>query len=268
VVRAVGDDAGRGAAYLGPFGSVKAAEQAVAALHEAFPLRQCTKRLPARPAAGASACALAEMGRCGAPCTGDQTREDYAGVVSDVRTAMTSDARRVLDAVLARIGALSASQRYEDAAAQRDRLVAFVRAASRVQRISPLASIAELVAARRADAGGWEVVVVRHGRLAATTTTPRGADPTPFIDAVRATAEQVAPAPAPAPAAHPEETEKVLRWLEADGVRLVHVEGAWSCPVNGAGAHRSTLDPLETARSAATPFPETPTWRSPSRRAG
>jgi DNA polymerase-3 subunit epsilon len=268
VVRAVGDDAGRGAAYLGPFGSVKAAEAAVAALHEAFPLRQCTRRLPARPPEGASACVLAEMGRCGAPCTGVQTREDYAGIVSDVRTAMTADARTVLDTVLARIGALSSSDRYEDAAVQRDRLVAFVRAASRVQRISPLASIAELVAARRAETGGWEVVVVRHGRLAATTTTPRGADPMPYIDAVRATAEQVAPAPAPAPAAHPEETEKVLRWLEANGVRLVHVDGAWSCPVNGAGAHRRTLDPLEGARSAATPFPETPTWRSPTRRAG
>jgi DNA polymerase-3 subunit epsilon len=268
VVRAVMDDAARGAAYLGPFGSARAADDAVAALHEAFRLRQCTKRLPARPAAGASACVLADMQRCGAPCTGEQTRDAYGAVVTDVRGALTADATPVVDAVLGRVEALSARQRYEDAATHRDRLLAFVRAANRVQRLAPLARVAELVAARRADAGGWEVVVVRHGRLAGTTVTAPGADPTPAIRALQQTAEQVsAPAP-PAPAAHPEETEKVLRWLESPGVRLVEVDGEWTCPVNGAGAARARLDPLGAARAAAGPFPETPRWAAAPRRAG
>jgi DNA polymerase-3 subunit epsilon len=39
----------------------------------------------------------------------------------------------------------------------------------------------------------------------------------------------------------PEETEKVLRWLETPGVRLVSVEGEWSCPVGGGGAYRSLM---------------------------
>ncbi len=46
VVREVRDDGG---AYLGPFGSRRSALDAVAALHEALPLRQCTPRLPAAP---------------------------------------------------------------------------------------------------------------------------------------------------------------------------------------------------------------------------
>ena len=268
VVRSVADDAPRGAAYLGPFGSVRTAEAALAALHEAFPLRQCSKRLPLRPAPGASACVLVEMGRCGAPCTGDQSREAYGEVVNEVRSALTASASPVVDAVLARIATLSATQRYEDAATQRDRLVAFVRAATRVQRLAPLAAAPEIVAARRADAGGWEVVVVRYGRLAGTTVTPARQDPTPYIDALRCAAEQV-PAPArPAPAAHPEETEKVLRWLESPGVRLVDVDGTWASPLHGAGAARARLDPVWVARAAAAPFPET--WRPPraSRRAG
>lgn len=238
VVRTVCDDVPRGAAYLGPFGSVRTAEQAVAALHDAFLLRQCTRRLPLRPVPGASACALAEMGRCGAPCTGEQSREEYAAIVSDVRVALTDDARTVVETVLARISVLSAAQRYEDAATHRDRLVAFIRAASRVQRLAPLAATREIVAARRADAGGWEVVVVRHGRLAATVLTPRGTDPMPYIEALKATGEQVTPPSSPALAAHPEETEKVLRWLESPGVRLVDVDGTWSCPLHGAGAVR------------------------------
>jgi DNA polymerase-3 subunit epsilon len=256
VVRAVADDVARGAAYVGPFGSVRTAEQAVAALHEAFALRQCTRRLPLRPAPGATSCVLAEMGRCGAPCTGEQSHQEYAALAAGVRIALTDDSRPVVEAVLGRISALSAAERYEDAAAHRDRLVAFVRAASRVQRLAPIAATPEIVAARRADAGGWEVVVVRHGRLAGTAVTPPGADPVPFIEALRATAEHV-PAPAPpAPAAHPEETERILRWLESPGVRLVEVHGTWSCPLHGAGAARSRIDPLGIARAATTPFPE------------
>ena len=238
VVREVRDD---GATYLGPFGTTGAAELATAALHEAFAVRQCTRRIPARPDTGAGACALYDMGRCGAPCTGAQSREVYGRVVDDVRSAITGDARAVVDAVLARVGVLSTGERYEEAATHRDRLVAFVRAATRTQRLAPLAACAEVVAARRSDAGGWEVVVVRHGRLAGTTTTPRGADPMPGIAALRATAEVVAPPVLPAPAASPEEAEKVLRWLEGSGVRLVSVEGQWACPVAGAGSHRALL---------------------------
>ncbi len=67
LVRQVLDD---GADYIGPFGSKRAAERSVAALHEAFPVRQCGGRMPKRPAL--SACALAEMGKCLSPCNGSR----------------------------------------------------------------------------------------------------------------------------------------------------------------------------------------------------
>jgi DNA polymerase-3 subunit epsilon len=254
VVRVVADDAARGAQYLGPFGSRRAAEQAVAALHEAFALRQCSGRLPARPAPGASACVLAEIGRCGAPCTGSQSASEYAGLVAAARAAIRGDVRPVVDVVLARVRALSASERFEEAATHRDRLAAFVRGASRVQRLAPLSACAELVAARRSALGGWEVVLVRHGRLAGTTRSPAGADPMPFVDALRSSGEVVSSGPLPAPAAHPEETEKILRWLEQPGVRLVHIEGEWSCPVDGATAVRERLDPVDSSRSRVAGF--------------
>jgi DNA polymerase-3 subunit epsilon len=72
VVRLVRDD---GAAYLGPFGSSRLAEQAVHALHEALPLRQCTPRLS--PRRHSNACVLFEMGRCGAPCEGRESVAAY-----------------------------------------------------------------------------------------------------------------------------------------------------------------------------------------------
>lgn len=56
----------------------------------------------------------------------------------------------------------------------------------------------------------------------------------PYVEALRASAEVVPGPTAPAPAALPEETEKILHWLDEPGVRLVRVDGAWTCPVDGA----------------------------------
>jgi DNA polymerase-3 subunit epsilon len=249
LVRKVLDD---GAAYLGPFGSARTAELAMAAAHEALPLRQCTKRLSVRTTS--SACVLYEMGRCGAPCLGVQSVQDYAAHADAFRTAISASPAVVVDALDSRIGALARSERFEDAAAQRDRLGAFVRAAATLQRLSALTSVPELVAARPTDDLGWEVAVVRRGRLVASGVLARGRTPGPFLDAVIATAETVLPGPGPLPAATAEEVECVLRWLEKPGTRLVRLEGTWASPVHGAGRHRGWLAAAEIARTAAQPF--------------
>jgi DNA polymerase III subunit epsilon len=249
IVRTVADD---GARYAGPFGSRSAAEAAIAAVHEVLPLRQCLERLsPTRPR---SACALADMGRCGAPCTGAQSLDDYALVADRAAELLAGGTRELLTALRERMAALAAQQRFEDAQVVRDRLVALVRGTSRSQRLDPLARISELVAARRTLLGGWEVVCVRHGRLAGSTSSPRGADPMPYIEALRASAEVVAPPRPPSTSATPEESEKILRWLESPGVRIVELDGTWTCPVGGAAAVRAELEPLETARREVAGF--------------
>ena len=199
------------------------------------------------------ACVLADIGSCGAPCTGSQDRLEYAEIVAAVRSAMVEDARPVVRALAERITTLAAQQRYEDAAAVRDRLSAFLRGAARAQRYRPVANCPELVAARRATGGGWEIVVVRYGRLAATTTVGPGADPGLSIEALRACAEQVSPPVPPAPAAHPEEADLLLSWLDSPGVRLVSIDSAagWSCPVRGAQAHQDLGSTAELVQQRA-----------------
>ncbi len=249
VVRDVRDD---GCTYLGPIGSRRLAEAAMTALHEAVPLRQCTQRIAAHPRGG-TACALAGMGRCGAPCEGRQSVEDYARLVARAVRAIAGDARAVVSTLLRRIEALAGAERYEDAAAHRDRLSAFVRVVARMQRLAGLSACAELVAARPTASGGWEVVLVRHGRLSGTTVVARGVDPRPAVDALRATADTVVPGPGPTPAATAEETECVLRWLEQPGTRLVHLDGTWTSPAYGAGALRTWLEAAEEARMVGRP---------------
>ena len=170
--------------------------------------------------------------------------EGYAALVADARRAMTTDADLVRRAVTTRLDALVASERFEDAAAWRNRLAAFVRGAARAQRVGSLAGIAELVAARPTADHGWEVHAVRHGRLVGAVSVPPGVDPRPAVDAVLATAETVAEAPAPPRgAASVEETECVLRWLEQPGARLVRASGPWRSPVRGAAVWRACSTP-------------------------
>ena len=90
LVRRVADD---GATYLGPFGSARTAQAAMAAVHEAVPLRQCTQRIsPTKPT---PACVLAGMGRCGAPCEGQVTREQIRDGAEGVDPAQRARALAV-----------------------------------------------------------------------------------------------------------------------------------------------------------------------------
>jgi len=236
---------------LGPFASRRVAEQAMTAVHEAFPLRQCSMRLsPRRPV---SACALAEMGRCNAPCDGTESRGEYAAHVQAAATAMSGDCRELVDRLLLRIALLAEQERYEEAAAHRDRLAAFVRVAGRMQRLATLNRCAHMVAARPADGGGWEIVVVRHGRLAGSGVVPPAQPPRTEIAALVATAEAVVPRPGPLPAATAEETECLLRWLEQPGTRLVELDGAWCSPAHGAGSVQRWLAAALDARAVGAP---------------
>ncbi|TDD66708.1 DEDD exonuclease domain-containing protein [Jiangella aurantiaca] len=249
LVRQVRDD---GSAYLGPFGSRRIADAAMTAIHEAVPIRQCTQRLSASPSA--SACILADMGRCGAPCTGAESATEYAVHVDQVRRAFTSDPGPLVHRLLERITALAGQERYEEAAVRRDRLATLVRSLIRSQRLASLASVPQLVAARRREVGGWELHVIRHGRLAGAEVTPPGVDPRPAVEALVATAETVRPAPEPLPAATAEETECVLRWLETPGTRLVRVDGVWTLPWPSAAGYTAVADARDDDQRAARPF--------------
>ncbi len=265
LVRRVLDD---DADYFGPFSSRKTAEKCLAALHETFAVRQCTGRLPLGPSR--SPCVLAEMGRCLSPCDGSVTSEDYALVVAELRDNLLVRADRVVDTITARMSHLASAQRYEDATTHRDRLATFLRAASRRQRLGALTRCPEVVAARREESSvrqgqddlsrsgqaRWVVHVVRHGRLAAAGVIPPGAHAGEFVAQLRASAETVLPGLGPTPAASAEESEKILRWLESPGVRLVSVSGEWSCPVRGAARHLALHDAVEVSRRSLVPFDE------------
>lgn len=233
IVREVRDD---GADYAGPFGSHLAATEAVEALHDVLPLRRCTTRISV--SGTGAACALAEMGRCGAPCEGRQSPAEYAELAAArAREMLVGNGADVVGLLRERMNSLAADERYEDAADTRDRARTLVLACRRAQDAFALAALPELVAARRRAVGGWEFACVRHGRVAATGVSPRGADPMPYISAMTVSASVEEAPRNRIGAALPEEVRIVCDWLTQPGTRLVQVDGTWACPVGGAGAY-------------------------------
>lgn len=224
IVRAVVEDGG---VYFGPFRRRAAAEQAMLALYDAFPIRQCTTRLSPRRAT--SSCALGGMGRCCAPCELAVTPEQYAELTDRVRASLTADTGPVVTRMEPRLRQLVAAERFEDAAVLTDRLEGFTRAALRHHRLASLAGCAQIVAACRTEPG-WEIHVVRHGRLAAAALARPGEVPQQVARDAVTVAEWVAAPPGPSPAAIVEETERIADWLERPGVRLIEVDGDWSWP--------------------------------------
>ena len=243
VKRILDDDAD----YIGPFGSRSSADDAMAALHDTFQIRQCTPKLAKR--SRRNACALAELGHCLSPCDGSVEPDVYADEVFRVQRAMTADPVELVDAIRGRMGDLAENERFEDAARWRDRLTALLRAVVRTQRLAELTAVPELVAAAP-HADGWEIHVLRHGRLAAAGVMPRGTHPSGWVDALLATAESVDAGYGPIPAATAEETECLLRWLDTPGLRVVR--GAWHAPLAGAARHLEQLTALASHAKATT----------------
>jgi DNA polymerase III subunit epsilon len=247
VVRAVRDDE---ATYFGPFSRRHSCEDVLLAIYDGFPIRQCTPRLSST--SRTSACALAGMGRCCAPCDGTVTKDGYAEVVEQVRRALAEDVRPAVRGLQARLGRLVEQQRFEEAITIRRRLEALTRTGRRFHRIRSLAACPEIVAAKKSG-DDWEIHVVRYGRLAgAGVATPREV-PQAVARTVRAAAETVRRPPQPLPAAGIEETERIADWLEQPGVRIIDIVGDWAWPLHAV----SSLDQpaQQWATSGPSPAP-------------
>ncbi len=250
-----------GAAYMGPFSSRRQADAAMMAVYDALPIRRCTPRLS--PERVSASCALAGMGRCGAPCEGSQSVEEYADIAAVLRRAADGDPRDLLAPLLTRLANLARAGRFEDAAALRDRVTILLRGCLRWQRLRSLWSVPELVAARSDDAGGWLLAVVRQGRLVAAGRALYGVPVRAYVHDLLHSAETVS-TPVGSAAASPEETEVILRWLDTPGTRLVDLTGVLACPARG-GAAADWLTRVAGADQGVTPFADRRTLRTRGR---
>lgn len=241
------------AGALGPFRSAAAAKAAVEAVHDSVRIRPCTQRIPAHGAHG-TPCALAELKRCAAPCAGRQSVEEYAPAVTEVRDLIAGRSNTVLSQAVDAVADLAERHRFESAGLRRDRLATLVRALAKGQRLAALASIPELVAAQLNTRGtGWDLAVIRYGRLASAGVVGRGRPAQPMVDALLATAETVLPGDGPLFGAAPEETALLSRWLTEPNTRLGRIDTPWTEPAGSAAALHEWAEQATAAQTAHVP---------------
>lgn len=228
-----------GSPQIGPFSSRKNAEAALDAVHETSWVRRCNDRITARKAP--SPCALAELGKCSAPCTGRQSTEDYATQIAPVVEAARADPSDLLQPLLERIDRLAIAERFEEAARVRDRTQALLTGLMRSQQLVQVGSVPRMVLAAPAGDGRWNIAVVKRGRLAAAAVADRAASVLPIAAALQAT-EQHFPDDAAAAIGHEhEETRLITRWMTASGARLVDIDGLLASHAGAAQRWRGRL---------------------------
>jgi len=228
---------------FGPFRGRAMTQEASETLAWVYNLRTCTTKFRSVPVINESAthgCARFDFGRCVAPCLGSYGEHDL--IVERALQAMRGDFREITSAIAQHLHELSDQARYEDAAIWRDRLTLLTQSSVRSHRLGNLFEIDELVAAQANSSGGWEIHVIRNGRLAGAAVAESGTDPLPIVEALIATADDSADD------VLAEEALAISDWLDQPGVRLVRASSPLLMPIH-CGGH--LVDQLTTARKSA-----------------
>ena len=230
VVRAIRDD---GALYLGPLPSAKAAKRVAEAIETAVPLRRCTGT-PGRGGLRTGPCAPAQLGVATCPCAGAISPDAYAALIATVRRGLLEDPSLLLGPLEAKMHALAAEERFEEAADMRDRAAALANTLRRQQRFDALRRAGRVVM----EVDGSSRAELLRGRLQRTwTITKNGiaAVPLPLDldpaapDALSAPVPGDATAPgAPLPKALADELACVAQWIDRYGhrIRVIHADGS------------------------------------------
>jgi len=203
--------------FLGPFPSSQHARMAKEALEDIFPIRRCTR--PMGASTRFAPCALAEIGRCLAPCDGAADSERYADLVRSLLSSLSSPGR-LLEALEGRMNDLAAAERFEEAALARDRLRTLAEALVRARADRWLVGSGTLILR---DASGRRLRL--HGGALAWN-------------------EAVEPIPAPCPRERADELSAVRAWLARNPGRIERAEHAPAEPVDGGAALHRVLSRL------------------------
>ncbi|MEJ6020464.1 DEDD exonuclease domain-containing protein [Corynebacterium sp. H113] len=128
--------------------------------------------------------------------------------------------------------------RYRRAAHLRDVTSELILLLDRQQRLASLAAIEEVHAAFPDGCGGWNLAIVRHGKLAASGHCPRGARVAHVIELLAASAETVTPTAAPFRGTTPDELSITWKWLTRDDVYIGPTSSPWASHIEGVGKYR------------------------------
>ena len=186
IVRRVQKD---GALYYGPYTPANALRETLKVIKHVFPLATCTIDIDGT---ADRACIEFEIKRCMAPCTGNQSKEEYHQIVKQVRQFLEGRDRELLDDLRTRMEAAAEREEFEEAARLRDRLFKIERMLEK-QRITQTSATDQDVIglAKQGSAVDLQILFVRGGLLIGRKDFfwPQSAD-APDEELVRSAIEQ------------------------------------------------------------------------------
>ena len=162
IVRRVTND---GALYFGPYVPAGALRDTLKVIKKVFPLATCTIDIDGT---ADRACLEFEIKRCMAPCTGNQSQEDYHRIVKQVRCFLEGRDKELLDGLRKDMDAAAARQAFEEAARLRDRMMNVSKTLEK-QRVAQIGPVDQDVIglARMGTAADLQLLFVRGGLLIA-----------------------------------------------------------------------------------------------------
>lgn len=114
-----------GAEYYGPYRSTRRLRTMLFALRETYPIRDCGLNISAGgDPSEHERCVEAHLGRCTAPCVGEESVGDYRDRLNRVRDFLRGDYGVVLDELESKMDQAASAHNYEAASIYRDRLQA------------------------------------------------------------------------------------------------------------------------------------------------
>jgi excinuclease ABC subunit C len=186
VVRKVQKD---GALYYGPYAQAGAMRDTLKVIRKVFPLATCEIEIDGT---AERACIEFEIKRCMAPCIGNQTREEYHEIVTQVRQFLEGRDTELLDGLREQMQIAADRQAFEEAARLRDRIASIERTLEK-QRITQTTATDQDVfgLARQGPAVDLQILFVRGGLLIGRKDFfwPEASD-IPDEELVRSTVEQ------------------------------------------------------------------------------
>jgi DNA polymerase-3 subunit epsilon len=213
-----------GCVYVGPLASAGLAKLVTEAVETVVPLRRCTGR-PGRGRARDSPCTPAQLGVATCPCAGAISEQDYREIVTLAARGLSAEPPLLLTPLISKMRTLAAEERFEEAAAVRDRAGALARALARQQRLHALRHAGRMTVAVPGEGGA----VLADGRLLEAWGP---SEPGPGLLAGGLEPEPEPSAPVPREVA--DEMVCVSAWLDARAgqLRLIECEGglAWPLP--------------------------------------
>ncbi|MEI6364406.1 MAG: DEDD exonuclease domain-containing protein [Actinomycetes bacterium] len=157
------------------------------------------------------------------------TRSTSEMSLSDVMSNPSIVAGIVFD----QLQVLAERQRYEHAAALRDTLESFLRAAAWTSQARSLASCSTMVtlAPTPHATTSWDVVAISNGRFAGSQRIHNRHALVKTVEALLATTPYSHARTDEIPCASAEETTALMYWLQSPGIELVHIDSEWVSPL-------------------------------------